>query len=364
MAGQAVDERLAGTGLADALAAALPAAVLVEDEDRRVVLVNERLCALFRLRRTPAELAGSDAAALMRRMRMATADPRRFASRAAEVASAGEPAVDAAIEFADGTCCDRDYAPLRMDGGRRGHMWTYRDAAPPRTAAPARSGMDYIALVSHEIRTPLTAIISFTGLLRESQPPLPAEAAGFAEIIERNAHRLLRLVSDLMIVAHVETGVLHVEPAPVAVPEVVADAVRARREVAAGRGVTLQFAAAAAGPMALADRQWLLLTIDKLLSNAVKFSNPPARVTVTARFDDGEWRIDVTDSGIGIPRGERDRVFDPFFRATNARIAQIPGAGLGLSVARAITELQHGRIGISGARGAGTTASIWLRPPP
>lgn len=366
MAVQGMDAIFADSGFGAALVAALPAAILVEDEHRRIVLANERLCGLFRLNRSPAELIGSDAGTLTCEMRTLTADARRFASRADDIVDADEPAVDEAIEFADGSFCDRDYAPILVGGERRGRVWMYRDVAPPRAPAPRRSGTDYIALLSHEIRTPLTAIKSFVGLLRENQPPLPAEAAEFAEIIERNTDRLLRLVSDLLFVTHAETGTLRLQPVPVSVPEVVAEAVRASSESAAQRGVTLEFSAAgpARGPLVTADRQSLLLVLDNLLSNAIKFSAERARVTVTTRFDGARWRIDVTDWGIGIPRGEQDQVFDPFFRGSNARIAQIPGTGLGLSVARAITGLQRGRVEVRTVPDGSTTATVCLRPCP
>ena len=94
--------------------------------------------------------------------------------------------------------------------------------------------------------------------------------------------------------------------------------------------------------------------------NAVKFSHPGDRVRVGAAWDGRAWRIDVTDSGIGIPPNELGQLFDRFARASNARTSGRPGAGLGLSVAKAIVELHGGRIMVDSAQDRGTTFSVYL----
>jgi two-component system phosphate regulon sensor histidine kinase PhoR len=86
-------------------------------------------------------------------------------------------------------------------------------------------------------------------------------------------------------------------------------------------------------------------------------------VRLTATRDELFWRVDVEDSGIGIPASELAQIFDRFARATNARIAGLPGTGLGLSVVKAITELHGGRVEVDSAEGTGTTFRVYLPIP-
>jgi signal transduction histidine kinase len=377
-----------------ALVAAIPAAVVVEDAGRQVLLVNERFRNLFALPRSARKLAGTNGEALVHDMQQATADPELFARRIDEVIAAGELVPDEEVLFADGTIYDRDYVPLR--GGRHvaGHLWMYWDVTERRqleeqrehtlaaeltarkTAEAARRQMaeqnsvlrnldqlriEYMATLSHELRTPLTSIISFAGLLRECQPPLlPPDAAEFVDIIERNADRMLGLLADLLLLARLESGVLPLDLAPVPVTGLIKETVRARSAAADKRGVILRAEVTSQGPPLVADRQRLLQVLDNLVSNAIKFTDPGGHATVKATWDGVSWRIDVADSGIGVPREDHSRVFDRFFRAANARIAQVPGTGLGLSVVKAIVELHGGRIEVCSAPGGGTTFSLFF----
>jgi signal transduction histidine kinase len=143
------------------------------------------------------------------------------------------------------------------------------------------------------------------------------------------------------------------------VAEVVTEAVQAAAPGAAQQGVALD-GSAPGGPPVLADRARLVQVIDNLIANAVKFANEGGQVRVTAAVQDREWRIDVRDSGIGIPTGEIGHLFDRFFRASNATEAGRPGSGLGLSIVKEVTELHGGHVEVSSTLGAGTTVSLFL----
>jgi signal transduction histidine kinase len=112
------------------------------------------------------------------------------------------------------------------------------------------------------------------------------------------------------------------------------------------------------------DRLRLQQVVEALISNSVKFTGSGGRVTVTATYRDNEWQIDVADSGMGIPADELGQIFDPFFRASNARTAGVPGSGLGLAIVKAVTELHGGRVAVASTPGSGTTVSVYLPVPP
>jgi PAS domain S-box-containing protein len=217
----------------------------------------------------------------------------------------------------------------------------------------------YLATVSHELRTPLTSIVSFAELIRSESPDLDADMAEYVDIIQRNAERLLRVVGDLLDLSSLEEGVARLELAPISIPDLARESVRTGWSIAAVGGINLDMSSQD-GPDVEADAGRLQQVLDNIISNAVKFSASGGRVDVRATHDDYEWRIDVADGGIGIPSNEVDHLFDRFFRASNARRAEVPGTGLGLPTAKAITELHGGRIEVASTVGSGTTVTVFL----
>jgi signal transduction histidine kinase len=212
--------------------------------------------------------------------------------------------------------------------------------------------------VSHELRSPLTSIVSYAELIRD-EARLSPTAARFLDVISRNAERITKLVGDLLLLSRIEAGMIPLELAQLSVAEVMTEAVQAATPGAVQQGVTLD-GSAPRGPPVLADRARLVQVIDNLIANAVKFTDEGGQVQVTASAAGREWRIDVQDSGIGIPPDEIARLFDRFFRASNATTAGRPGSGLGLSIVKEVAELHGGRVEVSSTLGAGTTVSLFL----
>jgi PAS domain S-box-containing protein len=217
----------------------------------------------------------------------------------------------------------------------------------------------YLSTVSHELRTPLTSVVSFAELIRSESSGLTPDAVEYLDIIQRNAERLLGVVGDLLDLSSLEEGVAQLDLQPVSVPFVTRESVRTGWGIAAVDGIRLDLSAQD-GPEVRADGGRLQQVLDNLISNAVKFTSAGGRVEVRATHDGREWRIDVADWGIGIPPGEVDQLFDRFFRASNARQAAVPGSGLGLPTAKAITELLGGRIEVTSAVGSGSTFTVYL----
>ncbi|HUC59894.1 MAG TPA: PAS domain-containing sensor histidine kinase [Streptosporangiaceae bacterium] len=217
----------------------------------------------------------------------------------------------------------------------------------------------YLATVSHELRTPLTSIVSFVELIKAQESALSAESADYLGIVQRNAERLLRVVSDLLDLEGLEEGLTKLELRPVSVPELARESVRTSWATAAIERVRLELSAED-GPDVRADGNRLLQVMDNLIANAIKFTAEGGSVAVRASHDAAEWRIEVSDSGIGIPPEEVDHLFDRFFRASNARRERVPGTGLGLPTAKAITELHGGKLEVESTVGSGTTFTVCL----
>ena len=217
----------------------------------------------------------------------------------------------------------------------------------------------FIAVVSHELRTPLTSIVSFSELLRGEAEGLSADGIHFLEIIERNADRLFTLIDDLLMLNRLEAGGLPLELSECSISGLAADAVRNAQPLAAKVGVTIHLDAGE-GPPTPADPRRLLQVLDNLISNAVKFSNSGGLVRVAARYTRSTWRIDVSDTGIGIPPDEAAKLFEAFVRGSNARIAGLPGTGLGLSIVKALVEMHGGDVKVESVLNEGTKFSVFL----
>jgi PAS domain S-box-containing protein len=219
---------------------------------------------------------------------------------------------------------------------------------------------EFVALVSHELRTPLTSIIGYVDLVSDEEGgPVTAEQRHFLDVIKRNSQRLLRLVGDLLFVAQVESGKLTLETGPVDLAGVVRDCLEAARPRAAEKEIGLAVDAESVEGFE-GDRLRLAQLLDNLVSNAIKFTPRGGRVQLGVADAAGAAVLTVTDTGIGIPVEEQERLFERFFRAESATRLAIPGTGLGLTISKAIAEAHGGSISVRSEEGEGTTFSVVL----
>jgi len=217
---------------------------------------------------------------------------------------------------------------------------------------------DFVALVSHELRTPLASIIANLEVLEDETRELSADGQRFLGVIDRNARRLLRLVGQLLFVAQLQAGRLPAARAWVDFDAVVADAVEFARAGAEAKRIDLALEAPRPVGELWADGDRLAQLCDNLISNAVKFTPEGGRVQVRVGRDDGNVRLEVQDSGIGIPLREQPRLFERFYRASAAAERQVTGAGLGLWIADAIARMHAGTIDVASEVGVGTTFTV------
>ncbi len=373
------------------LAAAIPG-VLVLDEHSVIVQVNQSLCDLLGIGEPPATLTGVSAERLRGPAGRTFAQPAEVLDRVARFHTQREQVEGLRFPCADGRILECDYWPVSSGGQDRGGLvllWDMSERAAQEqerdrrleaelasrnAAEDARQELSdqndelrqldelktrFLATVSHELRSPLTSIVSYAELIRDEEDGLSPTGTRFLDIISRNAARITKLVGDLLLLSQIEAGMIPLELEAVSVAEVVAEAVQAAAPGATQKGVTLD-GTAPDGPAVLADRARLVQVIDNLIANAVKFTDEGGHVQVTAAAEGREWRIDVQDSGIGIPPDEIGHLFDRFFRASNAATAGRPGSGLGLSIVKEVAELHGGRVEVTSTLGSGTTVHLFL----
>jgi signal transduction histidine kinase len=220
----------------------------------------------------------------------------------------------------------------------------------------ARLKEEFLSAAAHDLRTPLTVVLGQAELLERRQqrsPGAPVDAQGLSRIV-REARRLSDLVTELLDAQRLEQGSTVVDLAPADLLDVLE---RVRERYADG-GVTLSVDEPDLALVAAIDRPRMEQVLDNLVENAVKYtpSGPPPEIRVSSAG--GRARIEVIDHGIGIPQEDRPRIFERFYRASNAQSITDTGIGLGLYICRRIVDEHGGEIWFESTPGGGTTFII------
>jgi two-component system, OmpR family, phosphate regulon sensor histidine kinase PhoR len=241
-------------------------------------------------------------------------------------------------------------------GERLGAALAYQDITDLMQAMRVKD--EFVSSVSHELRTPLTSVLGYLELLRDNDD-LPAEVKAQLQVIQRNALRLEALVSDLLEVGQVGEDSLRLQYADADLTAVARDAAEAARPEAGKQGVAI-VVEAPDRLVARVDEQRVRQVLDNLLSNGVKYSGTNGSVTVVLHDAADSVRIEVIDTGIGIPADEVDQVFGRFFRGGRALEQHIPGTGLGLNIVSSIVAAHGGEVSLESEVGRGSTFRVAL----
>ena len=220
---------------------------------------------------------------------------------------------------------------------------------------------EFLAMVSHELRTPLAAIKGSTATLLEASGDLdPAEARQFHRIISTQADLMRDMVSDLLDVAHIETGTLSVDPEP---SELAALADQARNTFLHSGGThDIHIDLPESLPPVMADRRRVVQVLGNLLSNAARYSPVSRAITVSAEAEDVHIAVTVTDRGLGVPSEQLQQLFGKFSRLAGVGSGpHAEGTGLGLAICKGIVEAHGGRIrAVSDGPGLGSRFTFTL----
>jgi signal transduction histidine kinase len=287
-----------------------------------------------------------------------TTEPARFAQRMRDLGRDLAASEDE-FELAESGRVFRGYtAPIaREDGTVVGRIWTLREVTADRRLERLRDA--FVAAVSHELRTPLTSMSGFLELLADEEHALGSAGRRYVDVIRRSNARLRGAVEDLLLVAEIEAERLELRREPTDLTELTAAAVEAALPAAEENGIELSLDVSGHLPLE-GDAGRLRQMLDNLVSNALKFTPDGGSVTLSARNGDGPLRVEVSDTGIGIPQEELGQVFSRFYRASTATRRAIPGTGVGLVIARAIVEAHGGSISLKSTEGAGTRVTVTL----
>ena len=246
---------------------------------------------------------------------------------------------------------------------------TERHEVPPapRAAleAAARSKADFLSNLHHELRTPLNAILGFAQIMNRGifGPIAQPQYRAYVADIEDSAQRLLGVIVAMLDYAALRAGRMRLEEEPVALPDLIADALPAVAPQAAARRIGIALRVPAGLPRLRADRQRLRQALLALIDNAIKFTPPGGRLSINAAARAGcGLALMIRDTGVGMSREEIPRLLEPFERSGDRLTRCQEGVGVGLPLAKALVELHDGRVTLRSAPGRGTEVEILLPP--
>ncbi len=241
------------------------------------------------------------------------------------------------------------------------------EAKSQQLEAVSQHKSEFLAHMSHELRTPLNAIIGFSEVLMEQTVGElnPKQRRYLSDILDSGLH-LLSVINDILDLSKVEAGRMDLDVARFWLPETLEESLTMVREEASRRGILLDLNVDAEVGFFDGDERKVKQILFNLLSNAVKFTPNKGGVHLTAEAADGEVRISVADTGVGIAPEDQESIFEEFYQARARSTEAMPGTGLGLPLAKRFVELHGGRIWVTSEVAVGSTFifALPLRPRP
>ena len=220
---------------------------------------------------------------------------------------------------------------------------------------------EFISMASHQLRTPLTSIKGYISMIMEGDVgKVSKDQAHLLEEAFISSERMVRLIGDFLNVSRLQTGKFVIDKHPVDLAKLVESELEALESNASSRNLTFVYKKPANVPLLDLDENKIQQVIMNFADNAIYYSKESSKITVSLKVS-GDWaEFKVKDTGIGVPKEQQERLFNKFFRATNARQQRPDGTGVGLFLAKKVIDAHEGEIIFSSTENKGSTFGFRL----
>ena len=348
----------------------LQSGVILVDADQRIKFINTDFCRFLDLDYEPEWYIGKDVTKtvlneLHAKQSEFIAAIRSFTARA--------PGQDEEVHLKNGKVFTLTFVPICINQHRQLFFWKITDvtlqkriestiiAAKENAEQANRSKSKFLSMMSHELRTPLNGILGFAQLL-ECDPEVPLtvkQRESVAEILGAGRH-LLNLIDEILDLAKIETQTLRLSTRWVNIQAIIQECMQIVKTMAAKRNIKLvDLTRVSENIWIHADPTRLNQILQNLLTNAIKYNHDGGEIVISAQKRTHDIKIEVEDTGIGIPKEEIDHIFEPFYRLDSAK-ASTEGSGIGLALVQQLIQLMGGKYGVDSEEGKGSCFWVCL----
>jgi two-component system sensor histidine kinase VicK len=250
-------------------------------------------------------------------------------------------------------------SPVLLNGVPLGAIQVFRDISEELRLEHAKD--EFISLASHQLRTPATGVKQYLGMVLQgfAGDITSTQREMLAKAYESN-ERQLRIISDLLRVAHVDAGEVVLRRTKVGMYALVRDVIKEQTDSFELRKQTIAFKKAGREIFAYIDEDAIRMVLENILDNAGKYSPEGAKVTISVAESSDKVRVRIADQGVGIAQQDKDKIFDKFSRLDNSLSVSAGGTGIGLYWAKKIVDLHRGHISHAPGKVKGTAFTITL----
>ncbi len=339
---------------------ALGEGVVVQDKNKRVILINE--AAQNMLLYTEKELLGKSFVEIVK---AESIDGKSIPllERPLTLVEKSKKPIKSQLTYIrkDGTKFESELiiTPVYIDESYFGDIQVFKDITKEKQVD--RMKTEFISLASHQLRTPLSAMKWFSEMLLAGDAGnLNAEQLEFVKNISDSNDRMIDLVNSLLNISRIESGRILIDPRPTDLQELVREIIDELKKKSSDKNINIIMSANENLPRINCDPKMMRQVYINLLTNAIKYTKTGGEIQIFISKKDNEIISQVSDNGMGIPKAEQSKIFQRFFRASNIIKKETDGTGLGLYLAKAIMESSGGKIWFESEEGKGTSFFISL----